>query len=175
MDERFLPYSPSRDIYRLLGVDPRADAASVVAACRELARRLHPDRNRSPRATEEMQVINGVRRLMTDPAERARYDLARRRWWAAVAVNGRRAIGVPVSGPLAPSSETLRLPARSLDGFGRRISRVSRRLRAFGVGLRAGLAALAPARCAACRTVLGPDERWCDVCGLPARGEERAA
>jgi curved DNA-binding protein CbpA len=175
MDERFLPYSPSRDIYRLLGVDPRADAASVVAACRQLARHLHPDRNRSPRATEEMQVINGVRTLMTDPAARARYDLARRRWWAAVAIHGRPAIGVPVSGPLAPSAEALRLPARSLEGLGLQLSRVSRRLRAVGVGLRAGLAALAPPRCAACRSVLGQDERWCDVCGLPAGGEERAA
>jgi hypothetical protein len=122
-----------------------------------------------------MQVINGVRRLMSDPAARARYDVARRRWWAAVRAHGRPVLGIPVSGAPGASDETLRLSARSLEGLGRRISRVSRRLRAVGVGLRAGLAALAPARCAACRTVLGPDERWCDVCGLAAGGEERAA
>ena len=83
MDDRFTHYAPERDIYRLLQVDPASDTETIVAACRRLALQYHPDHNRSPRATEEMQVVNSVRRLMTDPVARARYDRARERWIAA--------------------------------------------------------------------------------------------
>ena len=80
MDPRLFPYSPERDVYRLLAISPRADHPEIVAACRRMARALHPDRNRSPRATEEMQVVNAVRSLLTDRAARAEYDAARMRF-----------------------------------------------------------------------------------------------
>ena len=63
MHQRLLPYSPDRDIYRLLQVDPRAGTDEVIAACRRLARAFHPDRNGSGRAHEEMQVVNAIRGL----------------------------------------------------------------------------------------------------------------
>ena len=69
-----LPYSPERDVYRLLQVDPNANNDEIAAACRRLARTFHPDRNRSSRAHEEMQVVNAVRHLLTDPRSRAAYD-----------------------------------------------------------------------------------------------------
>jgi len=85
VDDRLFQYAPERDIYRLLQVDPRADTRTILAACRRLARHYHPDFNPSPRANEEMQVVNAVRRIMTNPATRARYDLVRSGWWAAQA------------------------------------------------------------------------------------------
>ena len=83
MTQRFLPYSPERDVYRLLQVDPRAEPDEIMDAWRRLARTFHPDRNGSQRATEEMQVVNAVRDLLSDPAARAEYDRERHRWMAS--------------------------------------------------------------------------------------------
>jgi curved DNA-binding protein CbpA len=146
MDHQLLPYSPDRDVYRLLQIDPRAGTDEVVAACRRLARTFHPDRNGSRRANEEMQVVNAVRGLLTDPAARAEYDIARWRFWAT---RDRAA---------SPSLVTV-IPTR------RPWLEVT--LRAAWLGVRATLAALGPPRCAGCRTVVGPEDRYCAACGRP--------
>jgi curved DNA-binding protein CbpA len=146
MDHRLLPYSPDRDVYRLLQVDPRAGTDEVIAACRRLARAFHPDRNESGRANEEMQVVNAIRGLLTDPAARAEYDIARWRFWAARDTSHPHAASAGVS-PVAPRS------------------RVAIRLRAAVVGVRAALTALGPPRCATCRTVIAAEDRYCLACG----------
>ena len=74
MTPRLLPYTPERDVYRLLGVPSSASIEEISAACRRLARTFHPDLNRSGRATEEMQVVNTVRQVMSNPEWRATYD-----------------------------------------------------------------------------------------------------
>src|SRR5688500_15177963 len=81
---RLLPYSPERDVYRLLGVPSSASTAVVTAAGRRLARTCHPDRHQSGRANEEMQVVNAVRQVMSDPEWRAIYDRERHRFHAAL-------------------------------------------------------------------------------------------
>src|SRR6266508_5031261 len=81
MQPQLFPYSPQRDVYRLLQVQPSADQAEITVAVRRLARAFHPDRNRSPFATKEMQVVNAVRNLLVDPHARAVYDRARRRYF----------------------------------------------------------------------------------------------
>ena len=45
MELRLLPYTPERDVYRLLGLPANASADEITAACRRLARTFHPDRN----------------------------------------------------------------------------------------------------------------------------------
>ena len=80
MTASLLPYAPERDVYRLLQVDPTASDQEIAIACRRLALAFHPDRNRSPRAHEEMQIVNAVRSLVSDPRARAAYDGARRRF-----------------------------------------------------------------------------------------------
>ncbi len=60
MLQPLLPYTPDRDVYRLLGVPASASADEITAACRRLARTFHPDYNHSSRATAEMQVVNTV-------------------------------------------------------------------------------------------------------------------
>ncbi|HEX6475257.1 MAG TPA: J domain-containing protein, partial [Candidatus Limnocylindria bacterium] len=74
MTVSLLPYTPDRDVYRLLQVPPTAGDQEIAVACRRLALAFHPDHNRSPRAHEEMQVVNAVRNLLTDPHSRAVYD-----------------------------------------------------------------------------------------------------
>ena len=155
-----LPYSPERDVYRLLQVDPNANADEITAACRRLARTFHPDRNRSRRAHEEMQVVNAVRHLLTDPRSRAAYDGARRRYLYEgyrPALHEYRAATQPrpvtPMQPFTPAPPTL-------------ASRALRFARALGAGLRGLVSELGPARCSACRELIEVGDRYCPRCGL---------
>ncbi len=67
-----------QDHYRVLQVDPRAEAEVIQAAYRKLAAKYHPDVNPSPDAAEQMARINRARDVLLDPEARARYDTARR-------------------------------------------------------------------------------------------------
>lgn len=53
---------------------------------------------------------------------------------------------------------------------GRRPARTERYVRGTWAGLRATLAALAPVRCARCRTVIDADDTYCRACKLLDRG-----
>lgn len=152
MNLRLFPYTPERDVYRLLGIPPTADSDEVQAACRRLARTFHPDRNRSVRATQEMQVVNAVRQAMTDPQLRARYDRERWRFHAEIT----RAIE-----PASRAWEPAHLASPPA------VSPLRRYSRAAFAGLRAALASLMPPRCRSCRTVIGTDDTYCAACGTP--------
>lgn len=152
MELRLLPYTPERDVYRLLGIPASASADEIVAACRRLARTFHPDRNASMRATQEMQIVNAVRRTMTDPEQRARYDRERWRFHAEVA---RSAI------PAERAWEPLRLDPPRRPAVTRRYAR------ATVAGLRAALRALLPPRCRTCRAVIAGEDAYCLACGTP--------
>lgn len=149
MELRLLPYSPERDAYRLLQIDPRSTSDEIIAACRRLSRTFHPDTNQSPRAHEEMQVVNAVRGLLTDPLTRAEYDLARMRFLASQTYRGYRTVRPQRVGAEPPAGGSAR-PSRA---------------RAVWAGLRAALTALAPARCGGCRSVIGRDDAFCLLCG----------
>jgi curved DNA-binding protein CbpA len=151
MNLRLLPYRPERDVYRLLGVPATADADEITAACRRLAGTFHPDRNASDRATQEMQVVNAVRRTLTDPELRARYDRERWRYQAELSRAAQPALEAwpPIhAAPARPSS-------------------ASRYARATLAGLRAAVGGLRPPRCAGCRAVIvfDPDDAYCAACG----------
>lgn len=149
--QRLLPYTPERDAYRLLGVSASANVDEITAACRRLSRTFHPDRNRSPRATEEMQVVNVVRNVLTDPGARAEYDGARRRWHIAATTPPEPML---FSWPTGPSGPARLSPARRYG-------------RAAWMATRTMLAALAPPRCGRCRAVLARMDGYCAVCGTP--------
>lgn len=155
MHQRLLPYTPERDVYRLLGIPSNASNDEITAACRRLARTFHPDRNRSGRATAEMQVVNAVRQVLSDPQMRAVYDRERSRFHAApsaAAQPGRVVRGSPVERPYRPS-----VPP----------SPVERYLRATWVGVRAAFGGLLPARCRRCRIVISGEDAYCAACGTP--------
>jgi len=151
MHQTLLPYTPDRDVYRLLGVPSSASTDEITAACRRLARTFHPDRNASMRATAEMQVVNAVRQVMSDPEARADYDRERFRFHAVM---------VRLAEPRLRSWPALHLEAPRPSPFGRY-------LRAAMVGLRAAVAELAPARCRICRTVISGEDAYCAACGTP--------
>jgi hypothetical protein len=64
------------DPYRVLGVKPTADFATIQAAYRRLMREHHPDRTGAG-DDERAQAINAAFTLLKDPARRARLDAAR--------------------------------------------------------------------------------------------------
>ena len=151
MTPRLLPYSPERDVYRLLGVSPSASTDEISAACRRLARTFHPDLNESWRATEEMQVVNVVRRVMSDPDFRTVYDRERYRFHAAMS---RPSEAMLHAWPPLEVRPTSRGP-------------IGRYVRATMIGMRAAMLSLAPPRCRGCRAVVTNGDAFCVACGTP--------
>jgi curved DNA-binding protein CbpA len=164
MTPRLFPYSPERDVYRLLGVPPTASMDEISAACRNLARTFHPDRNRSDRATQEMQVVNAVRVVMTDPGTREVYDRER---WRFHAERAR---------PAAPPAPTPGFSWDNVQTARRRApSPWERYLRATRAGFQALLLGLAPPRCRRCRIVVEREDSFCISCGTPLLTGGRAS
>src|SRR5918994_2275030 len=63
------------DPYRLLNVSREAGQATIKAAYRALAKRLHPDRNPGdPRAEQRFKQITRAYELLRDPDKRAQFD-----------------------------------------------------------------------------------------------------
>ncbi|MFN8615170.1 MAG: DnaJ C-terminal domain-containing protein [Vampirovibrionales bacterium] len=61
--------------YKTLGIPPNADAASIKAAYRKLARNAHPDLNPDDSsATERLKAINAAYDVLGNPDKRASYD-----------------------------------------------------------------------------------------------------
>lgn len=60
--------------YSVLGIAPGADLAAIKTAYRSRVKAVHPDRNRSPQATEEFQRLVEAYRVLRDVVHRAEYD-----------------------------------------------------------------------------------------------------
>ena len=63
-----------KDYYSVLGVNKDADTSDIQKAYRKLARKLHPDVNRSPGAEDKFKEINEAHEVLKDPEKRAKYD-----------------------------------------------------------------------------------------------------
>jgi curved DNA-binding protein CbpA len=164
MHPSLLPYHPERDVYRLLQLDADASSEEVTVACRRLARTFHPDRNRSPRANEEMGVVNAVRDMLVDPAERAAYDRARSRFltgWTPGASTARQAAAAPIEPDAAPGWRR-RLPAV-----------VERTLRALVTAFRAAMGIFGPSYCPTCGKLTDASYLFCADCGTRLRRVRR--
>ena len=77
--------------YGTLGIGHDASATQIRDAYRRLARRHHPDRDRSGAAT--MAAVNEAYRVLGDPGRRAMYDAGRR--GSAVPPSSRTATAAP--------------------------------------------------------------------------------
>ncbi|GAB4060986.1 DnaJ C-terminal domain-containing protein [Catellatospora paridis] len=64
----------ARDFYEVLGVSRDASADEIQQAFRKLARKYHPDVNKSPDAEEKFKEINEAYQVLHDPKQRTRYD-----------------------------------------------------------------------------------------------------
>ncbi len=69
-----------KDYYEILGVKRDADAAAIKSAYRKLARKYHPDVNKTKEAEEKFKDINEAYEVLSDKAKRQRYDSLGANW-----------------------------------------------------------------------------------------------
>jgi DnaJ-class molecular chaperone len=64
-----------RDPYQVLGVQKGADAAAIKSAYRKLAKKLHPDANKSdPKAATRFSELNSAYEILGDEGKRKQFD-----------------------------------------------------------------------------------------------------
>ena len=67
------------DHYKILQVDPEAEAEIITVAYKRLAAKYHPDVNPAPDAERRMRELNAAYEVVGVPARRSDYDLQRLR------------------------------------------------------------------------------------------------
>ena len=64
-----------RDPYDVLGVPRSAQAAAIKSAYRRLAKKLHPDANKSdPKAAQRFSELNSAYEILGDDSKRKAFD-----------------------------------------------------------------------------------------------------
>lgn len=66
-----------KDYYELLGIGRRADEKMIKSAYRRLALTYHPDVAKGKRAAGRFREIHEAYTVLSNPEQRARYDLMR--------------------------------------------------------------------------------------------------
>src|SRR3989344_6206760 len=65
---------PEKDYYKTLGVDKNATKEDIKKAYKRLAKKYHPDLNKSEDATEKFKEINEAAAVLADDEKRSQYD-----------------------------------------------------------------------------------------------------
>jgi molecular chaperone DnaJ len=63
-----------RDYYEVLGVDKNASKQDIKRAYRKLAKKYHPDKNKSPEAEDKFKEIQEAYDVLSDDQKRSAYD-----------------------------------------------------------------------------------------------------
>jgi DnaJ-class molecular chaperone len=63
-----------KDYYATLGVSRTATDKEIKSAYRRLARQLHPDVNKDPKATDRFKLVNEAYEVLSDAKKREKYD-----------------------------------------------------------------------------------------------------
>ena len=64
-----------RGYYAILGISQDANFQEIKKSYRKLAKKYHPDRNKSPHAEEIIKKINEAFEILSDKRKRKQYDL----------------------------------------------------------------------------------------------------
>ena len=71
-----------RDYYDILGIERSASPGDIQKAYRKLARKYHPDINKTKEGEEKFKEINEANEVLSDPEKRKRYDALGANWQA---------------------------------------------------------------------------------------------
>lgn len=69
-----------KDYYEILGLKREATEAEIKAAYRKLARKLHPDVNKTKEADQKFKDLNEAYEVLSDKTKRQRYDSLGANW-----------------------------------------------------------------------------------------------
>lgn len=69
-----------KDYYEILGVKREATAAEIKSAYRKLARKFHPDVNKTKEAEQKFKDLNEAYEVLSDKEKRQRYDSLGANW-----------------------------------------------------------------------------------------------
>lgn len=68
------PMATKRDFYEILGITKSASDAEIKSAYRKLARKHHPDVDKSPGAAEKFKELSEAYQVLSDPKKKQSYD-----------------------------------------------------------------------------------------------------
>jgi curved DNA-binding protein CbpA len=68
----------SRDYYEIMGLENTASSEDIKKAYRELAKKYHPDINKSSTSEELFKLISEAYEVLSDETRRTQYDLYRK-------------------------------------------------------------------------------------------------
>ncbi|MCL5003832.1 MAG: DnaJ domain-containing protein [Patescibacteria group bacterium] len=114
---------PIRDYYEILGLKKGAAVDEIKKAYRELARKHHPDVDKSPGAEARFKEINEAYQILSDPQKKAAYDrfghaaFSREAGSRSAGQSGFNPFGGAQTGQWGPFTYTYSSGGPSADGF----------------------------------------------------------